>query len=277
MLRIQSNGMGQQSVAMYFMSCMGYLPRFDYSIFCDPGRERKQTYQYVDYLQGWAKNNNGIPLVVVKEKDLYRDLTNNTNSTQDRFASIPAFTKNEDGSTGMLKRQCTSEYKTNLFYKKTRELLGIGKANFPEMEVYIGITFDELRRVRKPEHAKSFNVYPFCNLKTSKKNKPTFLDYDFMTRSDVVNFLRKNNLPIPPKSACTFCPYQSDREWLDLKQNDPEEWEMLVELDRKIRNSTKKGVKNHIYLHDSLLPLDQVKFQENQTEIREECEGICHV
>ena len=52
-MKIQSNGMGTQSFAMYLMSSMGVLPRFDYSIFVDTGLEKPRTYQMLSWLQGW--------------------------------------------------------------------------------------------------------------------------------------------------------------------------------------------------------------------------------
>ena len=47
------------------------------------------------------------------------------NTTGGRYAAIPWFTVNPDGSPGMGRRQCTSEYKLTPIRRKIRELLGV--------------------------------------------------------------------------------------------------------------------------------------------------------
>ncbi|MCK7559340.1 hypothetical protein MKQ70_31995 [Chitinophaga sedimenti] len=110
-MTIISLGLGVQSVALYYMSSLGQLPRADYAIVADTGREKTATYAYLDKLMIWAKANNGIDIIVRSEKNLYADLLEGQNSGKKRFASIPAYTQNSDGSQGMLRRQCTNEYK----------------------------------------------------------------------------------------------------------------------------------------------------------------------
>jgi len=70
-LTIQASGMGQQSIALYLLGSLGHIPRFDFSVFSDPGSEKTKTYQYIEnILIPWSKKNNGIPIVHLKEKDL---------------------------------------------------------------------------------------------------------------------------------------------------------------------------------------------------------------
>lgn len=260
---------------MYFMSCLGILPRFDYSIFADPGREKKASYEYIRYAMEWAKENNGVPIIWTGKKNLYKDLINGSNSSGNRFASIPAYTK--DGK-GQLRRQCTDEYKIAEFNKAIRRLYGMTPyQNFPKTEIYIGITVEELRRVSINKIKKFINVYPFCNYQTSTAYGSKFLNYETRTRNDCVNWLKANGFEIPPTSSCTFCPYQSDMSWLDLKMNDPKEWKAVIRLDDAMRYSSKKGVNEPIYLHRSGKPLKEVVFNEDQQSINYECGGNCDV
>lgn len=122
-MKIVSLGLGVQSTALYFMSSLGILPRVDHAIFVDLGREKAETIRYLKFLQRWQVENNGIPITVVRKKNLFRDLLNNTNSSGQRFSSIPAYTQNEDGSTGMMRRQCTNEYKIRQVDVAIREIL----------------------------------------------------------------------------------------------------------------------------------------------------------
>jgi 3'-phosphoadenosine 5'-phosphosulfate sulfotransferase (PAPS reductase)/FAD synthetase len=121
-LKIISLGMGVQSTCLYYMSSMGEMERADFAIFVDTGREKKKTLEYLDYLLQWQKDNNGIEILIIRKKDLFKDIMKLNDSAGHRWASIPAFTKNEDGSIGMLRRQCTTEYKIEQIDREIRIL-----------------------------------------------------------------------------------------------------------------------------------------------------------
>jgi hypothetical protein len=276
-LNIISLGMGVQSTAMYYMSCMGELPRCDYAIFVDTGKEKKKTLQYLKFLKGWQKENTGIPIIVVRKKNLYKDLLNSENSTGQRFSSIPAFTKNEDGSTGMLRRQCTNEYKIEQVDKEIRELLHVVSLRGYEICVWKGISLDEIERLSIPQEQWKHHVYPFCNYRNSF-NSGEWLDFKKLTRNDIVNWYINKGLPIPPKSSCVFCPYQSDAAWYDMKVNEPSDFRAAVRVDRAIRNSTKKGILSQAFLHDSCMPLELIEFMPGLPDLwHGECSGGCHI
>ena len=277
-MKIQSNGMGTQSVAMYLMASTGILPRFDYSIFVDTGLEKPRTYWMLDWLQKWAKKNNGIELIVITKKNLASDLLKKNNSTGNRFASIPAFT---NGSDGMLRRQCTSEYKIVQIQRKIKEIQGLGANDrYLPFDNYIGISLDELSRVGMAFIAKETRIYPFCNIETTKAKTFHYPDKYFegngVTRGYLINWLLENNYPDPGKSSCAFCPFMSDSEWKEIKK-DPETWKEVVAIDEAIRDSSKQGVKNPIYLHKQCKPINEVTFIENQTSMFNCDGGVCHV
>lgn len=276
-MKIISLGLGVQSTAMYYMSCMGELSRCDYAIFVDTGKEKKKTIQYLKYLQQWQKLNNGIPIIVVRKKNLYKDLLNSENSRGQRFSSIPSFTKNEDGSTGMLRRQCTSEYKIEQVDATIREILSIPSLRGYKIEVWKGITLDELDRVSIPQEQWKIQVYPFCSLK-SFHNTHEWMGLPKLTRNDVINWYNKKGFPIPPKSSCVFCPYQSDAAWYDMKINEPSDFKAAIRIDKAIRNSTKKGILSQAFLHESCIPLGQIDFKPGLPDLwHGECSGACHI
>lgn len=282
-MKIQSNGMGTQSLAMYLMSSVGILPRFDYSIFVDTGKEKPRTYEVVGWLNKWRKKNNGISFVIIKWKNLYRDLMKE-NSEGDRFSSIPAFTRNEDGSKGMLKRQCTNEYKIEQINKKVKELQGkTGNQRFDKFYNYIGFSLDELGRISVPRIAKEIRVYPFCNYERDRKigkyTENRFFKGRGITRGQLRDWLLDNNYPDPGKSSCIFCPYGQNSEWRELKK-DPKIWRNVVRIDENIRDGTKKGINSPCYLHRSLKPIDEVDLDESndtQLDLFENCNGVCHI
>lgn len=281
--RVLSLGLGVQSTALYYMSSKGELPRVDYAIFSDPGKEKKKTYAYLEFLQNWAAKNNGIPILIRKDKNLYKDLLEGTNSTSNRFASIPAFTE-KDGEVGILRRQCTKEYKIDIVIKAIREQYELpARKRMPLTEIWQGITLDEVTRCSLPFNNQLIYVYPFVGYQTSKKNKAQKLDETMtkpMDRNNVIHWYKRNNLPVPPRSACIFCPFQTDHEWNLLKE-DQTEFDEAKKVDQSIRNSSKRGIIQPIYLHRSLIPIDEIDFSkvEETTMLfnENECSGFCRV
>lgn len=278
-MKVISLGLGVQSTALYYMSSLGELPRADAAIFVDLGREKAKTYEYLEFLLKWQFEFGGIPVCIVRDKNLYMDLLDQQNSSKNRFSSIPAYTKNGDGSTGMLRRQCTHEYKIAQVDKYIRSLYGLQprKRNIPA-EVWKGISLDELERVSIPQEKWKTSVYPFCGYKTTARDT-TRLDWGrLMTRNDIVNWYTERGLPVPPKSSCVFCPYTSEQAWMKMKHEEPEDFAAAVEVDRAIRDSSKKGVASPIFLHESCQPLDQVEFELAASDLwKGECSAECHI
>ncbi len=92
--------------------------------------------------------------------------------------------------------------------------------------------------------------------------------------------MEKHGYPEPPRSACTYCPYHSDTYWQRMKDEDPVSWTEAVEMDQTIRGGIYR-TKNELYLHRSLVPLDEVEFKtetymdQETFNFGDECEGMC--
>ena len=256
-MKIISLGMGMQSFALYLMSSTGAIERADHAVFADPGREHPETYALLSWLQLRWKPKHWIPFHY-ESSTLYEDLLQ---KKEGRFASIPAFTET-DGRTGMLRRQCTREYKIDVVYQKVRDLYGLQHRQWmPPTETWLGITIDEIGRAKESPNTWETRRYPL-------------LEHN-MSRSDCRRWLQDHGYPIPVKSACVFCPYQSDARWKQLKEDHPDEFQQAVQIDRAIRNSTQSGVDRPAYLHRSLQPLDAVEFGNQIDLFDNECEGMC--
>lgn len=256
-LKIISLGLGVQSTAVYMMSSLNNIKRADYAIFADTGAELPETYKTLKHLKKWSKINNGIPIHIIKEKNLLSDLLDKTNSQGKRWASIPAFTE----SGGMVRRQCTGEYKIQQVMKKIRQLYNLKKyKRLPKTEVWLGISLDEIERMKTSQLPRVEYYYPLIEKRLS--------------RGDCYKFFKNNNFPIPYKSSCIFCPFHSNKNWKDLKENHPKEWKKCIDVDEAIRNSSKRGVKDKLYLHRALIPLKDVEFADQQELFMCE-EGFC--
>lgn len=277
--KVISLGLGQQSTAMYLMSSVGFIERADFAVFADPKSESKATYKHLKWLKAWSRANNGIPILVTGQKSLYKDLLRSAKTSGKRFASIPAFTKDAKGKVGMLRRQCTEEYKTIQINRLIRRAYGLkSRKRVPTTEIWLGITLEEMERAKFSRTNWMVFVYPFLNKRAFKSDFEIVKYTEILRRVDCQNWMEDNGFPVPSKSACTFCPYQGDARWRETKVNDPKEWERLVALDEGIRNSTKKGITHPIYLHRSCQPLRTANLGEAQLDMFiSECSGMCGV
>lgn len=257
---------------------MGELPQADAAIFIDLGAEKKGTMAYLNFLLDWAEKNSDIPIVVVKEKNLMEDLLNAVNSKGKRFSSIPAYTAGPDGEVGMLRRQCTGEYKIAQVDQQIRKLLEVHQVRGQQIEIWKGITFDEIERMSIPDYNWKIHVYPYCNYKVTKQGNPVAMGLPYVSRFEIVQWYTKMGLPIPPKSSCLFCPYTSEATWKEMKDTVPDDFEQACRVDDAIRDSSNKGVNNLIYVHQSLVPLRDVVFKEDAPDLwKGECGGNCGI
>lgn len=277
-IRILNLGAGVQSTALALMAETGEIPKFDYAIFADVQAEPKAVYSHLE----WLIKQLSYPVLVRTRGSLLENLKNGINNDGQRFCSIPSFTGSYGQLLGITRRQCTSEFKINVVDTVIkREILNLPKYGRIPKDILItqvfGLSFDEQRRVLKVRashgHKENWVVsFPLFDLE--------------MTRVDCVKWLESYGMPhITPRSACTFCPYHSDSEWLRMKKEDPESFQQAVEVDRLLRDPNSRcnqGMNQQLWLHKSCKPLDQVHFGKdlpNQSlfGFSSECEGMCGV
>lgn len=265
-------GAGVQSSCLYLM-----LENMTHAIFADTQEEPKAVYTHLEWLQAQPNRPKIIIRTVGKLGD---DLKHGRNSTGQRFASIPAFTKAEgDLREGRVRRQCTREYKIDVVERAIRrDVLGLLPRKRIPKDVtifqYFGISIDEARRAVNIK--KRFEKIKWAT--------PVFplLDKQ-MTRADCITWLKSYGIPHhPPRSACVFCPYRSNAEWDHMKRNDPEAWQRAVEVDEALRipgNIVNRGMDKKMYLHRSCKPIAEIQFVEgdknDDRNMAGECEGMC--
>jgi hypothetical protein len=225
-MRILSLGAGVQSSTLLLMACEGEL-QIDAAIFADTGWEPATVYEWLAFLERRAAEA-GIPVYRVSGGDLRANAM-----AAESSAWIPMYLKNQDGSRGMLRRQCTKNYKIMPIRRKLREL-GASRRN--PVEQIFGISLDEIQRMRSPDVLYVTHVYPLIDLR--------------MTRAHCLAWLTKKGYPEPQKSACVGCPYRRNAEWQVLT---PAEMADAVEFDEAMR--TRKHMRAETFLHDSLVPL----------------------
>ena len=263
-LRILSLGAGVQSSTLALMIEKGEIPMVDAAIFADTMGEPKAVYDWLN----WLETQLSYPVYRVSQGNLKQDMLEVVDD-KPKFLSVPLYIKNiQTGKKSLLRRQCTREYKIHPINQKVRNLLGLAKGERrkkgTKVEMLMGISTDEIVRM-KPNRIKYIsNVYPLVD--------------KGMSRSNCKGWMENHKYPKPPRSACTFCPYHTNEEWKTIKEN-KQEWDEVVELDEAIRNRTKNKV-DQFFLHKTCVPLNKIDFNKDTKSkqldlFTEKCDGIC--
>lgn len=278
MQKIISLGAGVQSTTMLLMSLHGDLPRADCAIFADTGFEPRAVYEHLNWLSAhvWHEFDFEIHEEMKREtkasrdprtgKKAYRVMPLATDAVNpETYSRIPFFVKNDDGSKGILSRQCTRDWKVDVVKQKIRRLSGLRyrqPAKSVLAEMWLGISTDEASRMKDSPDRNFINRFPLIE--------------QSMSRADCLAWMTRHGYPKPPKSACIGCPFHDDNFWRDMKENSPGEWQQAVEFDRAIR-CVKPTVRQPCFVHSSLKPLSEVDFSilPQPNAFINECEGHC--
>lgn len=276
-------GAGVQSTALYLMSIDGDVPKFDYAIFADTQEEPADVYKHLE----WMESLGGPKIVRATAGKLGdcviagTDWRGNRRKDGTYFSSIPAYVQDDAGKNrGVGQRQCTKEFKVDVVERVIRrDIYGCEPGRpLPKEAVciqYMGLSFDEPRRVIRVKQRYSARPAQW---------KVEFPLWDLeMTRVDCKAYL-KGRVPHPvPRSACVFCPYKTNAEWRELKENDPEGWRRAVEVDEAVRGD---GARGHSFLHRSYQPLKDADLRTDGqktgqmglfVDFDNECDGMCGV
>lgn len=258
-------GAGVQSSTIVEMIVEGDLPPVDAVIFADTGNEPKHVYKQVEYLKT-RLSLVSIPLWIVK-KPQSAGIVNDFMKEGGRFATMPLFTRNSiTGAVGILRRQCTNEYKIipcDDFILDWLIERGHAKPNSKgarrvtrsaQVENVYGISADEMERQGKRGPAWQKALYPLID-----KN---------MGREDCEGYLKAKGLRVPKKSSCKICPYHTDLFWYWMSVETPDEFEEVCCFDDWLRSpaavnaSFKQGrIHDETYLHSSCQPLRSIDFK----------------
>ena len=243
MTEILSYGGGTQTAAMCVLVAQGKLPRPDYVIAADTGREMPSTWEYADaYMR---------PLLASVGLDLH--IAPHTLATVDTHGTngdllVPAYTP-----TGKLPTFCSTEWKARVVRRYARTVLGTDT----DLTTWIGFSLDEVKRIKGEEGRR----YPLIDL--------------MLTAADCQHIIEAAGFPLPRKSRCWMCPHQHNAEWREVRDN-PELWRQAVELDTEIRDNDERG---GVWLHPSRKPLELADLDaDDRKEPNRQCAfGLCFV
>jgi hypothetical protein len=178
---VLSYGGGINTTALMILLVKKKMP-LDEAVFADTGAELPETYKNVRIAKRYLRRH-GIPLRVVRSNN------GTLFETCKRRRVIPS----------QLWRWSTRDYKITPIYAYYRSLQC-------HVNQYLGITIDEVDRMKDSTSPIVTNIYPLVDLR--------------LNRTDCVNIIRKGGLPIPPKSGCYFCPFNNVDRWYDIYKNE---------------------------------------------------------
>ena len=266
-LRVLSLGAGVQSTTLALMAAHREIEAPDCAIFADTQWEPAAVYRHLDWLEGVLP----FPVHRVTAGDIKQGIRDRRSARSGRFAAVPWHIVNPDGSLGMGIRQCSAEYKIDPIAKEVRRLLGKphpARIAPGAATMLLGISVDEAHRMKPSRRKFMVNSYPLVDLG--------------MRRWDCLQWIKRHGYSEPGKSACIGCPYTSDARWRDRRDNQPDEWQQAVEMDRALRQGDARGMRGLEYMHRSCVPLAEVDLstaaERGQGDLfGNECEGVCGV
>jgi hypothetical protein len=266
MLTVISLGAGVQSTTLALMAAHGaILPMPDCAIFADTQWEPQPVYDHL----AWLCRPGVLPFPVhrVTAGNIRAAIRDRRNTSGGRFAAIPWHTVNPDGSHGLGRRQCSSEYKLAPIMREIRRLLGKPGRQYiapGSVLVMLGISRDEAHRMKTARQAYMRNVYPLVELG--------------MTRADCLAWLARCGYPTPPKSACIGCPFHDNDYWRAMRDERPSEWADAIAADRMLRRGSARGLRATEFMHRQRVPLAKVDLSPRTAPgFGNECEGLCGV
>ncbi|WP_399559512.1 phosphoadenosine phosphosulfate reductase (plasmid) [Streptomyces chartreusis] len=217
-IRAISFGGGQQSTALLVLAAQGRID-FRTFLFANVGddTEDPRTLEYIKkYAQPFAEKH-GLDLIELRrimkrtgeERTLYDQVIRPS-----RTIDIPM--RMDNGAPG--NRNCTKEYKLNVI---GRQLVRMGATQDNPAIVGVGISLDEVHRATNRRNSPiEQTVYPLLHLG--------------LRRTDCQRIIRDAGLPVPPKSACWFCPMKRPEDWQNLRRERPDLFARACHLEATI-------------------------------------------
>lgn len=228
-------GGGVQTAAMCVLVLQGLLPKPDFIVVADTGREKGSTWDYLDQVTGPALRAQGMVVHRPKKGDYafrHDDIWSNKGTLL-----IPAYTT-ENNRISKLPGYCSTWWKKEVVRNYLRREHGIKRR---DQRNWIGFSINESLRFLRMKRSKDYAL--------GRLWMP-LVEAVPLSREQCLEVVRKYGWPTPPRSSCWMCPNTSNAEWLEIKKNRPEEFEQACLLDEKIRERDP-----HAWLHSSGTPL----------------------
>lgn len=218
---ILSFGGGVNTVALMIVLVDEGFP-LDEVVFSDTGGEAPETYDYLETVGTYLKDH-CIPFRTVSKRISTRDLY----ETCSHRKVIPS----------VMWRWCTRDFKVKPIHAYYRSLNA-------HINQYMGIAFDEIDRMKDSRVEYVTNLYPLIDRR--------------MTREHCVEVIEAAGLPIPVKSGCYFCPFNSKGRWEWLLKNHADLFEKSVALEEQSKHFPNQRLTDQVFRERAKITLREL-------------------
>lgn len=160
------------------------------TIFVNHGGDWPETYDYIEYLR---EKGYEIKEIIPKAAGC---------------TTILEYCYHHKMVPGIQRRFCTDHFKLRPIHKYVEK----------PCEIYIGISFEEKKRVRESKRRGIKNRYPLVDAK--------------ITREECKKIIRAKGLEVPSRSGCYFCPFISKADARKLWRMHPDLFQQVVQLEK---------------------------------------------
>jgi hypothetical protein len=235
-----SYGGGVQSTALLVLAAQR---RIDFStfLFANVGddSEHPATLAYIRGVATVYAREHGIDVQEIQRRR--RDGSTETlweRLHQPQSRSIPIPVRMSNGAPG--RRSCTSDFKIKVVARWLRER---GATAHCPATVGIGISLDEIHRANKRRSEPYEQIeYPLLDLG--------------LRRDDCAQIIAAAGLPVPPKSACFFCPFKTVNAWRQQRHHEPELFAKSIQLEAMLNEKRAMLGRDAAYLTRYGTPLN---------------------
>ena len=239
-------GGGWQTTGLLVLIEQDKLPRPNWAIIADTGREKKSTWRYLESDARPRMAAIGLDVIVAPRNLAYVDIYAHNGDLL-----LPVWTQ-----TGKMSAFCSNEWKKRVVdrYLKLRALGHTHEAieamatadvmremrrdaDEPAYRHWIGFTYDERDRIKSQDG----KWFPLVEM--------------MLTKADVRQIIRGAGWPDPNSSACWMCANLDNAEWRYVRENDPADFAAACDLDDEIRENDLFNGGSGVWLHHSRIPL----------------------
>jgi hypothetical protein len=188
----------------------------------------------------------GLEYVIVNKSDYTKHDVHYVAADGSETTLPPFFTeyngRDASGQCGKQAGFCSVKWKSEVLYRYLNDRYGERELTARGVDFWIGMSFDEARRVKYPS-GKWQKRYPLFEAQ--------------ILREQAIQIVSDYGLPVPPRSACWMCPNRHDDEWQWMKENVPHDFDKAVAFEVKLQESDP-----HLWLHKTGKPLSELNFVE---------------
>jgi len=217
---IISYGGGTNSVAMLVgMRDRGIIP--DHITFADTGGEKPNTYEHIEYMKGWCKDNGFPNIVIVKTVDIRGEVI----VLEDKCLQEKKLPSIAYGF-----KACSEKHKIrpqNKYYNNLPDTKAVW-AGGGKVTKYIGFDADEAHRSRDFDDHKYNVEYPL-------------IEWGY-GRAECIESINAAGIPLPGKSSCFFCPSMKQSEIRELAAVYPDLMDRAIAMENNAELTHIKGL-----------------------------------